>query len=123
MLLKNLATVSFGVLLSLKALADDKELYGADLTRIESNKNKLSDEKSDYRIVTAYRAEDFFAFDAAAIGPASQKTAIFGSNLAPDKLQGLVELSSSDAYVFTAALSMPEKNPGTVQLAEEQSIP
>ncbi|GAB6402688.1 hypothetical protein [Pseudomonas sp. MHK4] len=123
MLLKNLATVSFGVLLSLKALADDKELYGADLTRIESNKNKLNDEKSDYRIVTAYRAEDFFAFDAAAISPASQKTAIFGSKLAPEKLQGLVEVSESDAYVFTAALSMPEKNPGTVPLAEERSIP
>ena len=123
MLLKNLATVSFGVLLSLKALADDKELYGANLTGNESKKNTPNNENSDYRIVTDYRAEVFFAFDAAAIGPANQNTAIFGSKLAPDKLQGLVELSSGDAYVFTAALSMPEKNPGTVHLAEERSIP
>jgi hypothetical protein len=118
MRLKNLATVSFGILLSLKALAEDKELYSADLTRIESNKKKLSDEKSAYRVFTDYRVDDFFVFDAAALGPASQKTAIFGSKIAPGKLQSLVELSVSEAYVFAAALeiapksvaSMPEKN-------------
>jgi hypothetical protein len=48
MLLKNLASVSFGVLLSLKAWADDKEHYKADLTRIESNENKLIEEQSSY---------------------------------------------------------------------------
>ena len=110
MLLKNLASVSFGVLLSLKALADDKELYNADLMRIESNKNKLSDDQSGYKICTDYRVDDFFAFDAAALGPVNQ-TAIFGSKIAPCKLQSLVELTMSDAYVFAASLEiMPESS-------------
>lgn len=109
MLLKNLATVSFGVLLSLKALADDKTLYSADLTRVESNKKKLNDEKSSYKVCTNYRVDDVYAFDAAALGPTSQKTAIFGSKIAPSKLQGLLDLPLNDTYVFTAALElMPE---------------
>nr|WP_180204681.1 hypothetical protein [Pseudomonas sp. SbOxS1]NYU04675.1 hypothetical protein [Pseudomonas sp. SbOxS1] len=105
MLLKNLASVSFGVLLSLKAWADDKALYSADLTHIESNENKLIDEQSSYKICTDYRVDDFFAFDAAALGPANQ-TAIFGSKIAPCKLQSLVELTTSDTYVFAAALEL-----------------
>lgn len=118
MLLKKLASVSMGVLLSLKALADDKDLYSADLVRIESASKKLSDKPSSYKVCTEYRVDDFFTFDAAALGSTIQKTAIFGSKIAPCKLQGLVELSSGDAYAFAAALeimpesstSMPENN-------------
>ncbi|MFJ2689929.1 hypothetical protein [Pseudomonas sp. NPDC087336] len=105
MLLKNLASVSFGVLLSLKAWADDKALYNADLTHIESNENKLAEEQSSYKICTDYRVDDFFAFDAAALGSASQ-TAIFGSKIEPCKLQSLVDSTTSDTYVFTAALEL-----------------
>jgi len=106
MLMKNLATASFGVMLSLKAMATDKELYNADMTRIESNKNSLSEEQADYKICSDYRVDDFFAFDASAIGSASQQTAIFGSNIAPEKLQSLLDLPLNDTYVFSAALEL-----------------
>ena len=92
MQLKNLATVSFGVLLSVKAMAYEDEPHSADLTRIESNKKTLNDEKARYKICTNYRVNDLFAFDAAAIGPTSQKTAIFGSKIAPGKLQSLLDI-------------------------------
>lgn len=105
MLLKNLASVSFGVLLSLKAWADDKKHYKANLTRIESNENKLIEEQSSYKICTDYRVDDFFAFNASDLGPSNQ-SAIFGSKIAPCKLQSLVELSTSDTYVFAAALEL-----------------
>ena len=109
MQLKNLATVSFGVLLSVKAMAYEDEPPSADLTRIESNKKTLSDEKARYKICTNYRVNDLFAYDAAAIGPTSQKTAIFGSKIAPCKLQSLLDIPLNDAYVFSAALDlMPE---------------
>ncbi len=109
MQLKNLATVSFGVLLSVKAMAYEDEPHGADLRRIESNKKALSDEKARYKICTNYRVNDLFAYDAAAIGPTSQKTAIFGSKIAPCKLQSLLDIPLNDAYVFSAALDlMPE---------------
>lgn len=104
MRLKNFATVSFGVLLSLKAMAGYKELYSVDLASIESNKKKLDDESSSYRICTSYRINDYFAFDAAGIG--AQQTAIFGSKIAPCKLQSLLDLPLSDAYVFSAALEL-----------------
>jgi len=123
MQLKNFATVSFGVLLSLKAMAYDKEVYCADMTRVESNKKTLDDEHSRYKICTDYRVDDFFAFDAAAIGPASQPSAIFGSKIAPGKLQSLVDFPLSDAYVFSASLELMPALPGTVHLAEEPSIP
>lgn len=105
MLLKNLATLSFGVVLALKALAKDKELYSADLTPIESDNETLSDEKPGYKICTAYPIDDYCAFDATAIAPTRQKTAIFGSKVAPCKLQNL-DLPSSDTYVFSAALAL-----------------
>lgn len=123
MQLKNFATVSFGVLLSLKAMAYDKEVYRADMTRAESNKKTPDDEQSRYKIGTDYRVEDFFAFDAAAIGPSSQTSAIFGSKIAPCKLQNLVDTPLSDAYVFSASLELMPALPGTVHLAEEPSIP
>ncbi|MGY4820273.1 hypothetical protein ACVNP3_30565 [Pseudomonas chlororaphis subsp. piscium] len=115
MLLKNLATAPFGLVFSLKD--KDKELYSADLTRIENRKKTQGNEKSSYKICTGYLANDYFAFDAAAIGPTRQKTAIFGSQTAPCKLENL-NLPSSDKYVFSAALelvpksltSTPEKN-------------
>lgn len=106
MQLKNLATVSFGVLLSVKAMAYEDEPHSADPTRVESNKKTLSDEKARYKIRTNYRVNDLFAFDAAAIGPTSQKTAIFGSKIAPRKLQSLLDIPLSDAYVFSAALEL-----------------
>ena len=106
MLMKNLATASFGVMLSLKAMATDKELYNADMTRIESNKNSLSEEQADYKICSDYRVDDFFAFDASAIGSAAQQTAIFGSKIAPQKLQSLLDLPLNDTYVFSAALEL-----------------
>jgi len=123
MQLKNFATVSFGVLLSLKAMAYDKEVYNSDMTRVESNKKSQDDEHSRYKICTDYRVDDFFAFDAAAIGPASETSAIFGSKIAPCKLQSLVDTPLSDAYVFAAALELMPASPGTVHLAEEPSIP
>jgi hypothetical protein len=106
MQLKNLATVSFGVLLSVKAMAYEDELHSAEPTRIESNKKTLGDEKSRYKICTNYHVNDLFAFDAAAIGPTSQKTAIFGSKIAPCKLQSLLDIPLSNAYVFSAALEL-----------------
>ncbi|TPG79562.1 hypothetical protein [Pseudomonas arsenicoxydans] len=123
MQLKNFATVSFGVLLSLKAMAYDKEVYRAEMTRVESNKKTLDDEHSRYKICTDYRVDDFFAFDAAAIGPASETSAIFGSKIAPCKLQSLVDSPLSDAYVFSASLELMPALPGTFHLAEEPSIP
>ncbi|OOG11230.1 hypothetical protein [Pseudomonas sp. C9] len=124
MQLKNFATASFGVLLSLKAMAYDEEPCSADQTRIESNQKMLNDEKSRYKICTDYRADDFFAFDAAALGPTSEKTAIFGSKIAPGKLQSLLDLPISDAYVFSAALelipesltSMPKTNDNDIEI-------
>ncbi|AZC34405.1 hypothetical protein C4K38_6490 [Pseudomonas chlororaphis subsp. piscium] len=109
MLLKNLAIASFGLVFSLKAMAKDKELYSADLTRIENSKKTLGNEKSGYRICTGYLANDYFAFDAAAISPTRQKTAIFGSQTAPCKLENL-NLPSSDRYVFSAALELMPKS-------------
>jgi len=106
MQLKNLATVSFGVLLSVKAMAYEDELHTADLTQVESNKKTLSNEKTRYKICTNYRVNDLFAFDAAAIGPSSQKTAIFGSKIAPCKLQSLLDIPLSDEYVFSATLEV-----------------
>jgi hypothetical protein len=112
MQLKNLATVSFGVLLSVKAMAYEDEPHSADLTRTESNKKTLSDEKARYKICTNYRVNDLFAFDAAAIGTTSQKTAIFGSKIAPCELQSLLDLPLNEAYVFSAALELtPEPMP------------
>ncbi|AZD05420.1 hypothetical protein [Pseudomonas chlororaphis] len=114
MLLKNLATVSLGVVLSLKAMIKDEEVYRPDLTTIENRKKTLADEQSNYRIRSDYPASDYFAFDAAAIDPTAQKTAIFGSKTASCKLQNL-NLPTSDTYVFSAALeltpepSTPEK--------------
>jgi len=106
MQLKNLATVSFGVLLSVKAMAYEDEPQSVELTRIESNKKTLSDEKTRYKICTNYRVNDLFAFDASAIGPSSQKTAIFGSKIAPCKLQSLLDIPLNDAYVFSATLEV-----------------
>ncbi|NUU36889.1 hypothetical protein [Pseudomonas sp. C2B4] len=108
MLLKKFATVSIGVLLSLKAMAGYKELYSVDLAQIESNKKKLSDEHYSYKICTNYRTNEYFAFDATAIG--NQKTAIFGSKIAPCKLQSLLDLPQSDAYLFSAMLELPPKS-------------
>ncbi|AZC54179.1 MULTISPECIES: hypothetical protein [Pseudomonas] len=115
MLLKNLATAPFGLVFSLKD--KDKELYSADLTRIENSKKTQGNEKSSYKICTGYLANDYFAFDVAAISPTRQKTVIFGSQTAPCKLENL-NLPSSEKYVFSAALelvpksltSTPEKN-------------
>lgn len=104
MLLKKLATVSIGVLLSVKAMAGYKELYSVDLAQIESNKKKLNDEKLSYRICTSYRTNDYFAFDAAALG--NQQTAIFGSKIAPGKLQSLMDLPLHDSYVFSTTLAL-----------------
>jgi hypothetical protein len=123
MQLKNFATVSFGVLLSLKAMAYDKQVYSAEMTRVESDKKTLDDEHARYKICTDYRVEDYFAFDAAAIGPASETSAIFGSKIAPCKLQSLVDTPLSDAYVFSAALELMPALPGAVHFAEEPSIP
>jgi hypothetical protein len=123
MQLKNIATVSFGVMLSLKAMAYDKEVYRTDMTRVESNKKTLDDEQSRYKICTDYRVEDFFAFDAAAIGPASETSTIFGSKIAPCKLQSLVDSPLSDAYAFSASLELMPALPGTVHSAKEPSIP
>ncbi|QTT85996.1 hypothetical protein [Pseudomonas chlororaphis] len=109
MLLKNLATASFGLVFSLKAMTKDKELYSADLTRIENSKKTLGNEKSGYRICTGYLANDYFVFDAAAIGPTHQKTAIFGSQTAPCKLKNL-NLPSSDRYFFSAVLELVPKS-------------
>ncbi|AUF99431.1 hypothetical protein CXQ81_02100 [Pseudomonas sp. 09C 129] len=114
MLLKNLVTVSLGVVLSLKAMIKDEEVYRPDLTTIENRKKTLADEQSNYRIRSDYPASDYFAFDAATIDPTAQKTAIFGSKTALCKLQNL-NLPTSDTYVFSAALeltpepSTPEK--------------
>ena len=104
MLLKKLATVSIGVLLSVKAMAGYKELYSVDLAQIESNKKKLSDEHFSYKICTNYRVNDYFAFDAAAIG--HQTTAIFGSKIEPCKLLSLLDIPLSDTYKFSAALTI-----------------
>ncbi|EJM15047.1 hypothetical protein PMI22_04367 [Pseudomonas sp. GM21] len=106
MQLKNLATVSFGVLLSVKAMAYEDEPQSVELTRIESNKKTLSDEKTRYKTCNNYRVNDLFAYDAAAIGPTRQKTAIFGSKIAPCKLQSLLDIAPTDAYVFSAALQL-----------------
>jgi hypothetical protein len=104
MLLKKCATLSFGLLLSLKAMAGYKELYNVDLAQIESDKKKLSDAYSSYKTCTSYPVTEYFAFDAAAIG--DQKTAIFGSKIAPCKLQSLLDLPANDAYVFSASLTL-----------------
>lgn len=106
MQLKNLATASFGVLLSLKAMAYDKDLYGVDMTRIESDKKIPSDENFSYKTPTHYQIKDFFAFDATAIGQTRQSS-IFGAQMTPSELQSLVEIPVNDGYVFTAALQLP----------------
>jgi hypothetical protein len=108
MQLKNLATASFGVLLSLKAMAYDKELYGVDMTRIESDKKIPGNEKFSYKIPTNYQINDYCAFDAAAIGKTSESSAIFGTHIAPCERQSLLDLPLNEEYVFTAALQLPE---------------
>jgi hypothetical protein len=106
MQLKNLATASFGVLLSLKAMACDKDLYGVDMTRIESDRKIPGDENLSYKIPTHYEIKDFFAFDATAIGQTRQSS-IFGAQMTPSELQSLVEIPENDGYVFNATLQLP----------------
>lgn len=104
MLLKKISTLSFGVLLSLKAMAGYKELYSADLAQVEHIKKRSSDEQFNYKISTHYRIDDHFAFDAGAIG--TPGTAIFGSRIAPAKLQSLLDLPLNDTYRFTSTLAI-----------------
>jgi hypothetical protein len=121
MQLKNIATATFGVLLSVKAMAYDKEPCNVEQTRIASSKKTLSDEQKSYKICTDYRANDLAAFNAAALG--SQQSAIFGSRIAPSKLESLLDIPLNDAYVFSAELeltpessiSTPEKNNTSVE--------
>lgn len=110
MQLKNLVTASFGVLLSLKAMAYDKELYATDMTRAESNKKALGNDNYSYKVCTNYRIKDFFAFDAAALGSTTNNSVIFGSNIAAEELQSLLDLQVNDTYVFTAALDLSEQD-------------
>jgi hypothetical protein len=110
MQLKNLVTASFGVLLSLKAMAYDKELYGTDMTQVESNKKALGNDNYSYKVCTDYRIKEFFAFDATALGSTTDNSAIFGSKMAAEELQSLLDLQVNDTYVFTAALDLSEQD-------------
>ncbi|OLF52947.1 hypothetical protein [Pseudomonas chlororaphis] len=118
MLLKKLTTVSVGVLLFFKAMANDKESYSCDLACIKSDPDQPSSEDPGYKILTGYRADDYFVFDAAAIGPASQNSAIFGAHLEPGKLQSLLDPLLNDSYVFSAAL---ERLPASLASVSEKN--
>ncbi len=100
MLLKNFVTVSFGLLLSLKAMADDKGIYSAKLTSVETNKKAPTTVKTGYQVKNGYRIDDFYAFTAAAIDPMKPQSQIFSSKIDPRKVQHM------DDSPFSAELEL-----------------
>ncbi|EJM81702.1 hypothetical protein PMI34_05071 [Pseudomonas sp. GM74] len=106
MLLKNFVTVSFGLLLSLKAMADDKGVYSAKLTSVETNKKAPSTVKTGYQVKTGYRIDDFYSFTAAAIDPMKPQSQIFSSKIDPRNIQRLDDSPSDSKYAFSAELEL-----------------
>ena len=106
MLLKNFVTVSFGLLLSLKAMADDKGVYSAKLTSIETNKKAPSTVKTGYQVKTGYRIDDFHAFTAAAIDPMKPQSQIFSSKIDPRNVQHMDDSALDSKYAFSAELEL-----------------
>ena len=106
MLLKNFVTVSVGLLLSLKAMADDKGFYSAKLTSIETNKKAPSTVKTGYQVKTGYRIDDFHAFTAAAIDPMKPQSQIFSSKIDPPKVQHMDDSPLDSTYALSAELEL-----------------
>ena len=99
-LLKNFVTVSFGLLLSLKAMADDKGIYSAKLSCVETNKKAPNSVKAGYQVQTGYRIDDFHAFTVTAIDPMRPQSKIFSSKIDPRNVQQLNDSSSASKYAF-----------------------
>ena len=106
MLLKNFVTVSFGLLLSLKAMADDKGVYSTKLTSVETNKKVPSAVKTSYQVKTGYRIDDFYAFTAAAIDPMKPQSQIFSSEIDPRNVQHMDDSPLGSKYAFSAELEL-----------------
>ena len=106
MLLKNFVTVTFGLLLSLKAMADDKGFYSAKLTSVETNKKALSAVKNGYQVTTGYRMDDFHSFTAAAIDPMKPQSQIFSSKVDPRNVQHMDDSPLDTRYAFSAELEI-----------------
>ncbi|MGX1086654.1 hypothetical protein [Pseudomonas sp. AP3_22 TE3818] len=106
MLLKNFVTVSFGLLLSLKAMADDKGIYSAKLTSVETNKKAPDSVKTGYQVKTGYRIDDFYSFTAAAIDPMKPQSKIFSPMVDPRNVQQLDASPSHSNYAFSAELEI-----------------
>src|SRR5689334_8582922 len=106
MLLKNFVTVSFGLLLSLKAMADDKGVYSAKLTCTETNKKALNAVKTGYQVKTGYRIDDFHSFSAAAIDPMKPQSRIFSAQVDPRNIQRLNDSAPDSKYAFSAELDL-----------------
>lgn len=106
MLLKNFVTVSFGLLLSLKAMADDKGVYSAKLTNVETNKKALSAVKANYQVKTGYRTDEFYSFTAAAIDPMKPQSQIFSSKIDPRNVQHMDDSPLNNKYAFSAELEL-----------------
>ncbi|EJM64967.1 hypothetical protein [Pseudomonas sp. GM55] len=106
MLLKNFVTVSFGLLLSLKAMADDKGVYSAKLTCAETDKKAPSAVKTGYQVNTGYRIDDFHSFSAAAIDPMKPQSKIFSAKVDPRNVQHMDDSPSDSKYAFSAELEL-----------------
>ncbi|MFY0731810.1 hypothetical protein [Pseudomonas sp. NFX15] len=106
MRLKNFVTVSFGLLLSLKAMADDKDIYSQKMASIETNKKAVSDVKNSYQVNTGYRINDFYAFDATAINPTKAPSNIFTSNIDPHSVRHMRDAAFDEKYAFSAGLEI-----------------
>ncbi|WP_085725287.1 hypothetical protein [Pseudomonas sp. R37(2017)] len=106
MLLKNFVTVSFGLLLSLKAMADDKGVYSAKLTSVETNKKAPSTVKTGYQVKTGYRIDDFYSFTAAAIDPMKPQSQIFNTTIDARNVQRMDDSASDSRYAFSAELEL-----------------
>ena len=106
MLLKNFVTVSFGLLLSLKAMADDKGIYSAKLTSVETNKKAPGSVKNGYQVKTGYRIDDFHSFTIAAIDPMKPQSKIFSPMIDSRNVQQLDDTPSNSNYAFSAELEI-----------------
>ena len=106
MLLKNFVTVSFGLLLSLKAMADDKGIYSTKLTSVETNKKVPSTVKNGYQVKNGYRIDDFYSFTATAIDPMKPQSKIFSPMVDSRNVQQLDDSASHSNYAFSAELEI-----------------
>ncbi|WP_460156698.1 hypothetical protein [Pseudomonas sp. S2_H10] len=106
MLLKNFVTVSFGLLLSLKAMADEKGIYSAKLSSVETNKKAPGSVKNGYQVKTGYRIDDFHSFTIAAIDPMKPQSKIFSSKIDQRNVQQLNDSSPDSKYAFSAELEL-----------------